>query len=179
MHQSPEPERAADAAMDENAGFGPLSEGAEALQERIAALEEQVVRERAELENQRKRWLREFEQARKFGAERLLGDLVPVLDSLEQGLKASEAATADGVDSLREGMAMTLQLLLKAASGHGLTAVDPQAQRFDPEFHQAMGMQPSAEIPADHVFAVMQKGYRLHERLLRPALVIVSQGQAG
>jgi molecular chaperone GrpE len=163
-------------------GFGPVAPDPAALeseiaqlQQRIAELEDTLLRERAEAENQRKRWLREFEQARRFGVERLLSDLLPVLDSLEQGIKAAEAPGA-GIDSLRQGVEMTLQLLRKAGESHGLSVVDPLGEPFNPELHQAMGMQPSSEVAADHVAAVLQKGYRLHERLVRPALVLVSQG---
>ncbi|MFO1494903.1 MAG: nucleotide exchange factor GrpE [Lysobacterales bacterium] len=174
MHASSESERTNEPSAD---GFGPAGEALDTLRQRVAELEAQLLRERAELENQRKRWLREFEQARKFGAERLLGELLPVLDSLEQGLKAAEAPGA-GVDSLKQGSEMTLRLLQKASETNGLVGLNPEGQRFDPDQHQAMGMQPSAEVPADHVLMVLQKGYRLHERLVRPALVIVSQGPA-
>lgn len=173
MHASSESERPNEAGE----GFGPAGEEQDTLRQRVAELEAQLLRERAELENQRKRWLREFEQARKFGAERLLGELLPVLDSLEQGLKAAEAPGA-GIESLKQGSEMTLRLLQKASETNGLVGLNPEGQRFDPDQHQAMGMQPSAEVPADHVLMVLQKGYRLHERLVRPALVIVSQGPA-
>lgn len=173
MHASPEQERPAGATDAE--GFGPAGENLDTLQQRVAELEGQLLRERAESENQRKRWLREFEQARKFGVERLLGELLPVLDSLEQGLKAADA-TNTSVDTLKQGSEMTLRLLQRAAETSGLSTVNPQGQRFDPDSHQAMGMQPSAEVAADHVLMVLQKGYRLHDRLVRPALVIISQG---
>ncbi|MBL8243895.1 MAG: nucleotide exchange factor GrpE [Rhodanobacteraceae bacterium] len=172
MHASPEQERPETTSDAE--GFGP-QETIETLRQRIAELEAEQLRERAEAENQRKRWLREFEQARKFGVERLLNDLLPVIDSLEQGIKAADAPAA-GIDSLKQGSEMTLRLLQKAADGHGLSVVDPLGQPFNPDQHQAIGMQPSAEVPADHVMLVMQKGYRLHDRLVRPALVMVSQG---
>lgn len=174
MHASPEQERPEVAPPLDDEGFG-QSESIETLRERIAALEAEQLRERAETENQRKRWLREFEQARKFGVERLLNDLLPVIDSLEQGIKAAEVSGA-AVDSLKQGSEMTLRMLQKAADSHGLTVVDPQGQAFNPDQHQAIGMQPSSEVPADHVLAVLQKGYRLHDRLVRPALVMVSQG---
>ena len=94
--------------------------------------------------------------------------------------KPAEAPAAEapgaGIDSLKLGSDMTLKLLQKAADSHGLTAIDPTGQPFNPDQHQAIGMQPSPEVPADHVLMVMQKGYRLHERLVRPALVLVSQG---
>lgn len=172
MHESPEQERA-DSGI-ESEGFGPADSN-EVLHQRISELEAELLRERAESENQRKRWLREFEQARKFGVDKLLGDLLPVIDSLEQGLKAAEAPGA-GVDNLKQGSEMTLRLLQKAADSHGLTAIDPLGQPFNPDQHQAMGMQPSPEVPADHVLFVLQKGYKLHDRLVRPALVMVSQG---
>ena len=173
MQTSPEQEGASSAPNDAE-GFGP-TESMEGLRLRVAELETEQLRERAETENQRKRWLREFEQARKFGVERLLNDLLPVIDSLEQGIKAAEAPGA-GIDSLKLGSDMTLKLLQKAADSHGLIAIDPTGQPFNPDQHQAIGMQPSPEVPADHVLMVMQKGYRLHERLVRPALVLVSQG---
>ena len=174
MHATPDQERQdAEAAADAE-GFGP-AESIEALRQRIVELEAEQLRERAEGENQRKRWLREFEQARKFGVERLLNDLLPVIDSLEQGIKAADTSGAV-IDSLKQGSEMTLRMLQKAADSHGLTAVDPIGQPFNPEQHQAIGMQPSTDTPADHVMVVLQKGYRLHDRLVRPALVMVSQG---
>ena len=156
-------------------GFGPANDELEQALARMAELEAQIVRERAEAENQRKRWVREFEQARKYGADRLLGELFPVIDSLEQGLKAAEVPGA-GIDSLKQGIEMTLKMLQKAAESSGLHAIDPVGQAFNPEVHQAVGMQPHASVPADQVISVLQKGYRLHERLLRPAMVLVSQG---
>jgi molecular chaperone GrpE len=173
MHASPESERPEGA--NEAEGFGPAADNAETLRQRVAELESQLLRERAEVENQRKRWLREFEQARKFGVDRLLGELLPVIDSLEQGIKAADAPGA-GADSLKQGSELTLRMLQKAAESNGLTAVDPLGEAFNPEHHQAMGMQPSTDVAADHVLMVLQKGYRLHERLVRPALVIISQG---
>ncbi len=156
-------------------GFGPANDELERALARVAELEAQVVRERAEAENQRKRWVREFEQARKFGADRVLGELFPVIDSLEQGQKAAEAPGAN-VDTLKQGAEMTLKMLQKLAESSGLHAIDPVGQAFNPELHQAVGMQPHPDVAADQVIAVLQKGYRLHERLLRPAMVLVSQG---
>ena len=173
MHASAENERP-DGAQAESEGFGP-TDSLEGLQARVAELESQLVRDRAETENQRKRWLREFEQARKFANDRILGDLLPVLDSLEQGIKATEVAGA-GVDSFRTGADMTLKLLRKAVESQGLVAIDPVGLTFNPEQHQAMGMQPSSEVAADNVVGVLQKGYLLNDRLLRPALVLVSAG---
>lgn len=143
----------------------------EAARNELAQLREDSLRERADLENQRRRMAREVEMARKFANERLLGDLLPVIDSLEAGL----AVQADTAQHLREGMELTLRQLLKVASDNGLKAVDPLGHNFNPEHHQAMSMVESADHPPGHVVQVYQKGWLLNERLLRPALVVVSK----
>ena len=136
----------------------------------LAELREQTLRERAELENQRRRMAREVESARKFANERLLGELLPVFDSLHAGLKAA------GADShpLKEGLELTLRQLLKTAGDNGLAELDPKGEAFNPEFHQAVTQVPSAEAAPGTVLDVFQKGYVLNERLLRPALVVVA-----
>lgn len=151
----------------------PLQEQLKAVQDELAKLREDSLRERADLENQRRRVARDIDNARRFANERLLGDLLPVIDSLEAGL--SQAGTDAG--PLREGMDLTLKQLLKVASDNGLVAVDPVGQPFNPEHHQAMSMVPPADGQAEgHVVQVYQKGWLLNERLLRPALVVVAQG---
>ncbi|HEY4559433.1 MAG TPA: nucleotide exchange factor GrpE [Lysobacter sp.] len=137
----------------------------------LAKLREDMLRERADLENQRRRVARDIDVARKFANERVLGDLLPVIDSLEAGL----AQAGDDAGPLREGMELTLRQLLKVAADHGLAAVDPKGQPFNPEHHQAMSMVPGGETPDNHVVQVYQKGWLLNERLLRPALVVVAQ----
>jgi molecular chaperone GrpE len=159
-------------AGDQGEGFG--SEAAERLTERVAELEAELLRVRAEMENQRKRSLRDIEQARRFGAERILGDLLQVADSLERGLQAAEQDSVT-VETLKEGKALTLSQLGKVFVSQGVVEEDPTGQPFDPELHQAMAMQPSAEHPEGTVLHVVQKGYRLHDRLLRPAMVVVSK----
>ena len=151
----------------------PLQQQLDAAQAELAKLREDMLRERADLENQRRRVARDIENARKFANERLLGDLLPVIDSLEAGL----AQAADNAGALREGMELTLRQLLKVAADNGLVAVDPAGQPFNPEHHQAMSMVPAGEGQAEnHVVQVYQKGWLLNERLLRPALVVVAQG---
>lgn len=135
----------------------------------LAELREQTLRERAELENQRRRMAREVESARKFANERLLGELLPVFDSLHAGLKAAGAEA----HPLKEGLELTLRQLLKTANDNGLTELDPKGEVFNPEFHQAVVQQPSADAAPGTVLDVFQKGYVLNERLLRPALVVV------
>jgi molecular chaperone GrpE len=138
---------------------------------KLGEMRELLLRERAEIENQRKRLQRDLEQARKFANERVLGDLLPVCDSLERGL-AIETADAK---ALREGMELTLKALLKVAESNGLKAVDPAGEPFNPEQHQAVSMVDVPGAAANTVVAVIQKGYVLNERLLRPALVTVSK----
>lgn len=137
----------------------------------IAALKDSMLRERAEIENQRRRLQRELEQSRKFANEGLLRELVAVCDNLEHGL----ATETDNAAALREGMQLTLKSLLKVVTEHGLTVLNPVGEAFNPEQHQAMSMVASAEQPPDTVVAVMQKGYVLNDRLLRPALVMVAK----
>ena len=138
---------------------------------KLAEMRETVLRERAELENQRKRLQRDLDQARRFANEKLLGDLLPVLDNLERGL-AAEGADAG---ALRAGVELTLRELSRVADANGLKAVGTIGEAFDPERHQAMAMVDGAEHGSGMIVAVMQKGYVLNERLLRPALVSVSK----
>lgn len=138
---------------------------------KIGEMRDLLLRERAEIENQRKRLQRDLEQARKFANERLLGDLLPVFDSLERGLAADAADSG----ALREGMNLTLRALTKVGESNGLKAVDPLGQPFNPELHQAMTMVESPDKAPNTVVMVMQKGYVLNERLLRPALVAISK----
>ena len=141
------------------------------LENQLGALRDEQLRERAELDNQRKRLVREVEQARRFANERLLGDLLPVFDSLEAGLVAAEGADL----KVREGMELTLRQLQRVAEANGLVAVNPVGLRFNAEHHQAMSMIDTAEQPPGHVVQVYQKGYVLNDRLLRPALVVVAR----
>jgi molecular chaperone GrpE len=143
----------------------------EALRAELEQLKAQSLLERADLENQRKRMAREVEMARKFANERLLGDLLPVLDSLEAGL-----ANAQADDPLRAGLELTQRQLLRVAEINGLVTVAPAAgDAFDPERHQAMSMIDADGIAPGAVAQTFQKGYVLNERLLRPAMVVVAR----
>jgi len=138
---------------------------------KIGEMRDLLLRERAEIENQRKRLARDVEQARRFANERLLSDLLPVCDNLERGLAAD---TADA-GALREGMDLTLKSLLKVAEGNGLKPIEPLGQPFNPELHQAMSMVEAPGAAANTVVSVLQKGYVLNDRLLRPALVAIAK----
>ena len=143
----------------------------DAMKAELAKVAEDALRERAELDNQRKRLARDVEMARKFANERLLSDLLPVIDSLEAGL----AAAGSDASALRDGMELTLKQLLKVTSDNGLVMVDPAGQPFNPEHHQAMSVVDGAGHAPGHVVQVYQKGWLLNERLLRPALVVVAK----
>jgi molecular chaperone GrpE len=170
MHSelTPTDAQASDSATNPEAGT--LSGELEQLRAAVTAIKDEALRERAELDNQRKRLARDVDQARKFANERLLSQLLPVLDSLEAGLAAS--AGQDG--KLREGMELTLKQLLKVAADNGMTVIDPKGEPFNPDWHQAISQIAAPDIAPGHVAQVFQKGYSLNERLLRPALVVVS-----
>jgi len=155
----------------EQEGEASLASQLEAAQAELKQLREESLRERAELENQRKRMARDIDMARKFANERLLGALLPVIDSLEAGLSVQ----ADTAQHLREGMELTLKQLLKVAGDNGLVAVDPTGLPFNPDHHQAMSMVESATHAPGDVVQVYQKGWLLNDRLLRPALVVVAK----
>jgi molecular chaperone GrpE len=126
----------------------------------------------AETDNVRKRAQRDVEAASRYAIERFAGELLEVRDSLELGIAAGASAEPA---RLLEGMEATLRLLNRAFEKAGLSVVDPAGQPFDPEFHEAMATQPSADQPPGAVLAVVQKGYVLNGRLLRPARVLVAR----
>ena len=162
-----------DAMQDaaETADDTPQIDEVEALRAELEHLKAQSLIERADLENQRKRMARELDNARRFANERLLGDLLPVLDSLEAGLAN---ATAD--DPLRAGLELTQRQLQRVAEINGLVMVAPVAgDAFDPERHQAMSLIDVAGVAPGAIAQLFQKGYVLNERLLRPALVVVAK----
>jgi molecular chaperone GrpE len=134
---------------------------------------EAIMRMQAETENLRKRMARDLDRSRKFALEAIMKDLLQVSDSLQRGLEVDDDSLT--VESLREGQQLTLKMLGKVMSDHHLEEIDPAGEAFDPEWHEAMTMLPSAEEEENTVLEVLQKGYRLHDRLIRPARVVVSR----
>ena len=145
-----------------------------ALREAVQAQRDDVLRAQAEVDNMRKRMSREVENAHKYGLERIMNELLPVRDSLELGLAASRDEGVD-VASVRDGVELTLKMLDTATSKFGLIEVDPEGEPFDPERHQAISIQEVEGREAGTVLNVVQKGYVLNERLVRPAMVIVAK----
>jgi len=148
------------------------------IEEQLAAKEKECrenwdrfLRERADLENYRKRVNREKEELLNYGNKSLIEEILPVVDSLERALAH---ASEDGLDALVEGIRMTHGMLLAALKKFGVTAVETTGAAFDPAFHQAMAQVPTDQYPVNTVVEEYQKGYLLKERLLRPAMVTVA-----
>jgi molecular chaperone GrpE len=128
----------------------------------------------ADMDNLRKRLVREHEKSRLRTLERFMNDLLPVRDSLERGLEAASDPSAT-VEALIEGKQLIMKMLTKAMGDHGLKTIDPTGETFDPEKHEAMTMLTSDQHDENTVIDVIEKGYQLHDRLIRPAKVVVSR----
>jgi len=157
----------------------------ELLQTKLAEAEakaddnwDQLVRSRAEMENIRRRLERDLVNAHKYALEKFAQELLPVIDSMEMGVAAAMDENAD-VSKLREGTEMTLKMFETAIEKFGIKGVHPKGEAFNPEHHQAMTMIDSAEHEPNMIIDVMQKGYLLNERLVRPAMVVVSSANSG
>jgi len=132
---------------------------------------ELLLRSKAEMENLRRRTQKDLENAHKYGIEKFVSELLPVMDSMELGLAVENAST----ESLREGMTLTLSMVSQMFEKFNIKMIDPINEPFNPELHQAMTAQPTDEVEPNTVIAVMQKGYLLNDRLVRPAMVMVSK----
>ena len=153
-----------------------LEEQLAAARQEAAANYDRYARSVADLENFRKRVLREKEELRQFAVSGLMEDVIPILDNLGLGLAAAKQET--DVKAIVGGITMTLEQFKGALGRHGLKEVNPVGQRFDPNFHECISHQPSHEVAEEHVMQVVRQGYVLNGRLLRPASVIVSSGPA-
>ena len=143
------------------------------LQDESKSNLDKAVRAQAEMENLRKRTVRDIENAHKYALEKFVQELLPVIDSLELGLSAS--AEVENVDDLRKGMDLTLEMIKKVMEKFGIAIVEAQGQKFNPELHEAVSTQEAGEYKPGEVVAVMQKGYTLNDRLIRPAMVVVAK----
>lgn len=149
-----------------------LAAKVEELEQALDEAKDQSLRAAAEAQNVRRRAELDVEKARKFALEKFVKELLPVVDSLE---KALDAMGEDASEVHREGVSMTLKLQLDTLAKFGVEAVEPQGEPFDPQYHEAMAMVPNPELEPNTVMDVMQKGYLLNGRLVRPAMVVVSQ----
>lgn len=132
---------------------------------------DQYLRAKAEIDNLRRRNVIDVQNAHKYGIEKFVNELLPVLDAMGMGLAAEDASA----ESLREGMKMTMDIMAKMMEKLGIEEIDPLNEKFDATVHQAMTMQPVADVEPNTVIAVLQKGYALNQRLIRPAMVMVSK----
>lgn len=146
----------------------------ETAEEEAVAAKDQALRALAEAQNMKRRAEIDADNARKYGQEKLIGELLPVVDNLE---RAIEAADADNelVKPILEGIELTHKSFLGALEKSSVAVIDPQGEPFDPQSHQAMSMVENPDVEPNTVIAVMQKGYSLHGRLIRPAMVMVSK----
>jgi molecular chaperone GrpE len=135
---------------------------------------EKFLRTQAELENLKRRSEKDLQNAHRFAIEKFARELLAVADSLELGLSVDTTEVPE-VQKLREGMELTLKQLSDTFAKFGLLVINPVGEKFNPELHQAMAMQPTDEAESNTVIKVFQKGYTLNDRLLRPAMVVVAQ----
>jgi molecular chaperone GrpE len=135
---------------------------------------DQMIRLRAEIENNRKRAERDVANAHKYALKNFTENLIPVVDSMEMGQAAANAESAS-LESIREGTELTTNMLMQVLERSGVQQIDPTGEKFDPDRHQAISMVESAEVESNRVIEVMQKGYLLNDRLIRPAMVIVAK----
>lgn len=146
----------------------------EKLKEELAQSKEQALRAAAEAQNARRRAEQDIEKAHKFGVEKFVNDMLPVADNLERAIAAAAAEGAD-IAAVIEGVELTLKTLVDGLTRNKVEAVDPEGEPFNPELHQAMTMVPNPDVEPNTVINVFQKGYTLHGRLVRPAMVVVSK----
>ncbi|MFT4652719.1 MAG: molecular chaperone GrpE [Patiriisocius sp.] len=146
-----------------------------AAEAKIEEQKDSVLRAKADSENAKRRAQQEVDKARKFAVEKFAGELLPVVDNLERATQAADAEN-EAIKPLLEGIALTHKMFMSTFEKFKLEVIDPQGEIFNPEQHQAMSMQENEELPPNTIIAVMQKGYSLNGRLLRPAMVMVSRG---
>lgn len=173
VEQAPEVEQAAE-NLEAPTVESLLAEVAE-LQAKVTEQNDSVLRAQAEVQNIRRRSERDVENAHKFALDKFSSDLLPIIDSLERALEAAESVEGEAVKAMRDGVELTLKMFVDTLGKHGIEQLNPVGEPFNPEFHQAMSMVPNPEMEPNSVMAVMQKGYVLKGRLVRPAMVVVSK----
>ena len=146
----------------------------EQLLEQVASAKDQVLRVQAEMQNVRRRAERDVENAHKYALDKFTADLLPVVDNLERALAAIDAED-EAQKGVFEGLELTLKSFMEVLSRHKIEAIDPAGQPFDADLHQAVSMVPNPDLEPNTVMDVFQKGYTLNGRLVRPAMVVVSQ----
>jgi molecular chaperone GrpE len=152
-----------------------LDEKVVRLAEEAAGARDTALRAQADAQNVQRRAEQDVERARKFALEQFAKELLAVVDNMERALQATDGLDDDVVKPITEGVELTLKSFLAALKKFNVEVVDPQGEPFDPNLHQAMSMVENNDVEPNSVIAVMQKGYTLNGRLLRPAMVMVSK----
>jgi molecular chaperone GrpE len=165
-------------AAEGEAGDKETSE-VEALQAQVQEFQEQMLRSQAEMQNVRRRAEIDVEKAHKFALEKFVKELLPVADSLEKAVESTEGHDESGelVASIREGVEMTLSLFMSSLKKFNVEQINPVGEPFDPQHHEAMSMVPAPDAEPNSVVAVVQKGYLLNGRVVRPAMVVVAKAE--
>ncbi|MGL5090513.1 MAG: nucleotide exchange factor GrpE [Aeromonas sobria] len=158
----------------EQARIAELEAQLEAAQQASLEERERAIRAVAEMENHRRRAAQDVEKAHKFALEKFAGELLPVLDNLERAIELADKEN-EALKPMIEGVELTLKSMQSGVAKFGLVSLDPTNQPFDPNAHQAMSMIPSADVAPNTVIAVMQKGYELNGRVIRPAMVMIAK----
>jgi len=176
QEQEPAAQEAAEAVQAEGEEQAPESpeETIARLEDAVSTAHDEALRAQAEAQNAIRRAEQDVEKARKFALERFCNELLPVVDNLERALEAAEG-DEEILKPIAEGVELTLKSFLDALQKFSIEPVSPQGEPFDPQLHQAMTMVENAEVEPNTVIAVMQKGYTLNGRLVRPAMVMVSK----
>ena len=169
-------EHAAEAAAEAAEDIADAEITLDSLQDELEAARDAALRSQAEAQNARRRSEQDVEKARKYALERFAGELLPVVDNLERALESS-ADASDEVKAVVDGVELTLKSLMDVLGKFNIVSVDPVGEPFDPQVHQAMSMIESPDAEPNSVLHVMQKGYTLNGRLIRPAMVMVSKAK--
>jgi len=164
------PDRAAD---------GPSAEEVEALRAELQERQDRFIRLQADFENFRRRTLKEREEAYQYGHQNLVKDLLPTVDNLERAIEHARKSGREDLDGILQGIDLVQRELMGVLAKHGVTEIEALGQAFDPSVHEALAQVEDPAVPANRVVQVFQKGYRLRDRLLRPAQVVVSRAASG
>lgn len=156
--------------------FESLQAELEQAAEQALKFKDVALRAEAEMQNVQRRAIKDLEKAHKYGSEKLIQNLLPVIDSLEKAVESAETAADEAANNaVVEGVGLCLKMLTDVLGKEGVKTLDPMGEPFDPNHHQAMSMVENPDVEPNSVVAVIQKGYTLNERLVRPAMVMVSK----
>lgn len=169
-------QQADSAPAEEKSDVEMLQEQLEAAELAAGQAKDDLLRVQAEMQNLRRRTQQDVEKAHKYGQEKLVTELIPVMDNLERALAAASDHDDATSKAIYDGVDLTLKSFASCFSKFSIEALDPMGEPFDPLLHQAMAMQENPDVEPNTVIAVMQKGYSLHGRVIRPAMVMVSKG---